>query len=370
METSALPIRIERKASLLKAIIQSLILGFIAFNMIALIRFLFHDLNMDLSHPDIISQPLLWIPVFMLLVACFMIYGAASLFYNVTRIEIQPDFVEYSRKRFLFSTRSWTEPLRNYDGILKHIRYSGRKHDNTVFYCISLKHQEDKKCIEIGSFLHELDQRNYMEELSRLLKLDILGFSGGAVAVERRTDELDKKISERRREGMSFAASAAALPYMGKAFKITGNAEELIIARDSGWGKVVGGLFLLASLSLVAVRFTVEDDIPIPLIIVLGVFASIFLGSGRQELVVSGSEIIHWFYFFGRGIEKGRVRINEIESIEVDHDYAAGNVKRFNLALRISSDNGLISFGHAIKREELEWLAGKLTQHAVRKQKQ
>ena len=86
-----------------------------------------------------------------------------------------------------------------------------------------------------------------------------------------------------------------------------------------------------------------------------------FSGFSQEILAVAKGTIFYKVLLFGKHEFKNIIiPLDRIEEISVTNDFNMGNIKRFNKAIKVASDQGVFHFCHYTSDAEREWLADKL----------
>lgn len=263
-------------------------------------------------------------------------------------------------QRGLFGSREWREPLSNYQGVLKRVQRRTSRKSKRTYYIVDLKHRTDeKKTINLYTARSGRDLRDKWEQFARQLQVPALE-QGADGPVARRTEDLDKTVSELLDEGR-ITVDRSALGAETEDVTISEEDGGVVITRKRPTTSLFGGLLAVTfPLIFVAVGFSIDDAFWLfgwifgfvgILFEVLFVAGVVWDRIARQRLVVTPDairrcEVAPW------GETKGRsLPVSEIETIDLarrrDDD-------KKRLALHIVSDARTLKFGAGLPRQTLE----------------
>lgn len=295
--------------------------------------------------------------------ALVLIFIIISIFSNKKTIVISEKEVQCFRKRFPRSEKSWIEPIIRYKWIYKSLLYTSNKHNQTVWFCVKLIHENNAKDVEVFAFLTEEEQRQALEQLSSKLLKPIYETVNSKLTVVHQHGDLEKSLIEKEISRNEKFKSLIA--YSGKSIKITESSSEFTARFQARGGRIIG--FFLFSLAIALIFNGLESSLgiiaPGLILMVMGILVS--LPSIEELKIMQDGTIKNNLYVFGKSMRNLEIPFSEIEEIHVDSDPTYGNVKRFTRAVRIISDKRIINFAHWAKESDKQWVAEKTKQLVV-----
>lgn len=258
----------------------------------------------------------------------------------------------------LKGTKSWTEPLSAYEGVMRSTRRVKTKNSSYTLYMIDLIHPDPDRNINLYTDTTEAGFRGIWEEYCRGLKLPAFEQGDGGM-VRRDAADLDKSVGELIQEGkVEIDYETLSRPAEGLAVDIEGDA--IAITRtgpqNPWWGSLIAVLFPLI---FVGVGFFVSD---------LGLFGrAIFGGMGMLFELMFVVGVYRDLTTRARlRVGPDGVRVNKVGSNGEDEgkfipaaEIEAVTLKRKDNEWRpsvvISSDRETLRFGAGLPRTALEF---------------
>jgi len=258
----------------------------------------------------------------------------------------------------LKGTKSWTEPLAAYEGVMRNTRRVKTKNSSYTLYMIDLVHPDPDRKINLFTDTADSGFRGRWEQLARELNLPAFEQGEGGM-VRRDSGDLDKSVGELIQEGkVDIDYDALSRPATGLAVDIDG--DTIAITRtgpqNPWWGSLIAVLFPLI---FVGVGFFVSDlglfgriifggmGLLFEVLFVIGVYQDL---TTRARLRV-GPDGVRVNKVGSRGENKGKfIPAAEIEAITMKRKDNGGRS-----SVVISSDRENLRFGVGLPRMSREF---------------
>lgn len=278
-------------------------------------------------------------------------------------------------ERGLLGTRSWTEPLSSFDGVLRKTKKIKTKNSSYTLYMVDLVHPDPDRRINLYTHTSDAGFRAKWEGYARLLDLPAFDEGDGGI-VRREAADLDKSVGELLREGklqvdydsLAHLAEGLATDFEGDAVVITRTGPQ-----NPWWGSLFAVLFPLVFVGIGI--FVVDMDI-LGRIVFSGVgtlFEVVFAVAAYKDLTSRGrlrvgSDGVRISKVRANGENKGKfIPTDELESVVVNK-----NDNEWRASLVIASDRETLRFGAGLPRASLDFVANAIlariadTQHRGR----
>ena len=263
-------------------------------------------------------------------------------------------------ERGLLGTKSWTEPLSSFDGVLRKTKRVKTKNSSYTLYIIDLVHPDPDRRINLYTHTSDSGFRAKWESYARSLDLPAFDEGDGGI-IRREAADLDKSVGELLREGklqvdydiLSQPAEGLATDFEGDTVVITRTGPQ-----NPWWGSLLAVLFPLI---FVGIGFFVTDMDMLGRIIFGGVgtlFEILFVLAVYNDLTSRGRlrvgpDGIRINKVRASGENEGKfIPARELESVVVnkkDNEWRA--------SLVIASDRETLRFGGGLPRASLDFVA-------------
>jgi hypothetical protein len=293
----------------------------------------------------------------------FPIIGVGIMLFGIHRFLWRRD-IAFDGQSFtvtecgLRGTKSWTEPLSAFEGVMRSTRRVKTKNSSYTLYMIDLVHPYPDRKINLYTDTTESGFRGKWEEIARELNLPAFEQGEGGM-VRRAAADLDKSVGELIQEGkVEIDYETLSRPAAGLTVDIEG--DNIVISRtgprNPWWGSLIAVLFPLIfvgvgffapGLGLIGRVIFGGMGLLFELLFVIGVYQDL---ATRARLRV-GPEGVRVNKVGGRGESKGKfIPAAEIEGVTLkrqDNEWRSSVV--------ISSDRENLRFGTGLPRTSLEF---------------
>jgi hypothetical protein len=283
-----------------------------------------------------------------------MLFGRREIFIDREQVTVGD--------KGLGRTRSWSEPLSAYAGVLRRVvHHSGTRHSTSwTEWLVVLAHENPDREIQLfearsGAGVMELQTETW-RRLAALLERPLLEENAeGVFAID--AERFDAPLREKR-PAATAEPQAPSDPGGGVAVTCEGNATVFACRRFRNSWK--GALGLVVTLALLAVARHIEatdadaEGIRVFIWLMYGfaaLFALAFLTelAGREELRVDHARVIHRRRH-GLATRERSLEVGEIRAVSVKRDE---RVSSASCAVVIEGRNATIRFGESLPRETL-----------------
>ncbi len=281
------------------------------------------------------------------------------------KIKFDGKVFEVTLRPSIGSKKTYSEPLKNYDGVEMRIEFLQFGLWNKNRYIIELRHKNYRKTIPLYISVSDKNIRNIWEYYAKKLKMPAMLETDEGL-VKRNVEDLGKTLIQLAKKGVlksSFnenAALPAAVDYVRKKDKTVIKVRKILWdAYNLITWVLMAVLGWMLAYSFYIYGFGAINWISYAGAAVLG--ACIFALFRKDKIAIKKHKIVivHKFMLFSR--KKDEVAKKDIEAVEVALNPASGRY-----FLSIVADDKTLIFGKKLSTESLKWVRNFLVNEIIK----